>query len=68
MTSSQIQTRQVRLHDVVASVGSVFLKYCEISLIGGLLSGVLGWLRKRHGICLTIMVGWFTIWHERLHK
>jgi hypothetical protein len=56
MTSSQIQTRQIWLHDVVASVGLVFVEYCGISLIGGLLSGVLGWLRKRHGICLTRMV------------
>jgi hypothetical protein len=63
MTSTQIQTRQIRLHDVVVSVGTVVARYCWISLIGGLLSGVLVWLRKRDGICLTMMVDGFTIQH-----
>lgn len=38
MTGSQIQTRQIWLHDVVASVKLVVARYRWISLIGGLLS------------------------------
>jgi hypothetical protein len=61
MTGSQIQTRQIRLHGAVVSVGAVVARYCWISLIGGLLGGVLVWLRERDGICLTMMVDGFTI-------